>query len=208
MKPTLLSALLLPLLLCACMSQPHQPKEPKLTYAPVSHDVYYARHTVIPSESEERALQEFLLQHGNNPGGNIALLAAAPDEAKTSERLEDLRRQLEAAGYVNLVSVADNSVPADRIRVSASKLSVSPPDCPDWSDVHVENYRNAPLSNLGCASAVNLGAMVADPNDLTGGTTDHRPDATRSGAIIESYRGAVAESGSAGAPGQSMTGGQ
>lgn len=204
----LISFLALPLLLAACMSQPLAPKEPKLTYAPVTHDVHYARHTVIPSDAEDRALQDFLAQHGNNPGGNIALLAADPGEMKTAERLGDLRRQLEAAGYVNVVAVQDTAVPAERIRVSASELSVAAPDCPDWSDTHMENYRNAPLSNMGCASAVNFGKMVANPNDLAGGNTDHRPDATRTGAIIESYRTTVANPDSAGGAGQSITGGQ
>ena len=40
------------------------------------------------------------------------------------------------------------------------------PGCPDWSRDPGYDPRNLPLSNLGCANAVNLGLMVADPGDL------------------------------------------
>lgn len=177
------------LLLGACMGPPAEAaKEPVISYSPVTHDVYYARYTVLPSEAEENRLTRFLAENGNNPGGNIALLAAAPDEAKTAERLGELRRQLERHGHVNLVIVADTTVPEDRVRVSASTVQVSAPDCPDWSNPYMANYRNAPLSNLGCAHAVNLSKMVQDPNDLVAGKSDNRPDAERGRGVIEAYR--------------------
>ncbi|MCH2547665.1 MAG: CpaD family pilus assembly lipoprotein, partial [Alphaproteobacteria bacterium] len=136
----------------------------------------------------ENKLMEFLAQSGNNPGGNIALLTAMPEDTQTAQRLEDLQRQLDQQGYHEIVVVSDASIPEGRIRVSTSEARVSSPDCPDWSYAHMENYRNARLSNYGCAHAVNLSKMVMDPNDLIAGKGDPRPDVERGRVVIEAYR--------------------
>ena len=44
------------------------------------------------------------------------------------------------------------------------------------------------MSNLGCANAVNLGLMVADPNDLAMGTPTAPADAAREAEAIVRYR--------------------
>jgi pilus assembly protein CpaD len=44
------------------------------------------------------------------------------------------------------------------------------------------------LSNLGCANAVNLGLMVADPADLVTGAPTAPADATREAEAIVRYR--------------------
>ena len=50
--------------------------------------------------------------------------------------------------------------------VSAAGAAV--PNCPDWSDKN-RPPTDAQASNYGCATAVNLAAMLADPNDLLHG---------------------------------------
>ncbi|QJU59509.1 hypothetical protein HL653_18690 [Sphingomonas sp. AP4-R1] len=71
--------------------------------------------------------------------------------------------------------------------VSAAGATVA--NCPDWSD------RTLPMSegqssNYGCATAVNLAAMVADPNDLVRGRTDvaAAADATKATRAIKAWR--------------------
>lgn len=50
--------------------------------------------------------------------------------------------------------------------VSAAGAAV--PSCPDWSDTAL-TASEGQASNYGCATAVNLAAMVADPADLVHG---------------------------------------
>lgn len=62
------------------------------------------------------------------------------------------------------------------------------PGCPDWSRDPGRDPRNEPMSNLGCANAVNLGLMVADPNDLLAGRPIEPADAIREAEAILRYR--------------------
>lgn len=189
---------------CA-MSPAETPKEPVLTYSPVNHDVFYPSHTAVASRAEENALREFLDKNAKNPGGNIGLMVATPGEAKTEERIGDLRRLLNTWGYSDVLVVKDSNVPAERIRVSSSTITATAPDCPDWSYGDMANYRNSVMSNFGCAHATNLVRMVEDPNDLIAGSGRSGADAERSSGVIEAYREPPAPPQSTG--GVSMTGG-
>lgn len=177
-------------LLAACMGPTQETKTPRLLYSPASHDVFYPRHTVQPSTQETAALGAFLDESGHNPGGNIALLASDTADELTAKRLLALRDTLHQHGYQDVLVAEDASVPAERIRISASKAGVAAPDCPDWTYAHMANYRNTTLSNHGCAHAVNLSKMVLDPNDLIAGKGDTRPDADRVQGLMEFYRAA------------------
>jgi pilus assembly protein CpaD len=50
------------------------------------------------------------------------------------------------------------------------------PNCPDWSDKDLP-MSEGQSSNYGCATALNLAAMIADPNDLIRGRTDEKTGA-------------------------------
>ena len=52
--------------------------------------------------------------------------------------------------------------------VSAAGASV--PGCPDWRDTDLTTSEGQ-ASNYGCATALNLAAMIADPADLIHGKT-------------------------------------
>lgn len=184
----LLGALFLLALGACAMGERQLPKEPVITYTPVHLDIHYPQHDVILSDGEAEKLQAFLAGHARNPGGNIALMAAAPDSPVTSERLADVKRQMHGWGYPSVVIVTHASVPRDRIRIGSSTATATAPDCPDWSYAHMANHRNSVLSNFGCAHATNLVRMVEDPNDLVAGTGDNSPDAQRGSGVIEVYR--------------------
>ena len=62
------------------------------------------------------------------------------------------------------------------------------PGCPNWSGDPAFDPLNRPLSNLGCANAVNLGLMVADPRDLGPGTPLSPADGVREAEAITRYR--------------------
>jgi pilus assembly protein CpaD len=71
--------------------------------------------------------------------------------------------------------------------VSAAGAHV--PNCPDWSDSNLP-MSEGQSSNYGCATAVNLAAMIADPNDLIRGRTDAPAgaDATKATRAIKAWR--------------------
>ncbi|MDO6413171.1 CpaD family pilus assembly lipoprotein [Sphingomonas sp. BIUV-7] len=81
-------------------------------------------------------------------------------------------------------------------------VGASVPNCPDWSD------RDLPMSegqssNYGCATAVNLAAMIADPADLVRGRTDASTgtDPALAARAIKSWR----ETGTTGKQGVDKT---
>jgi pilus assembly protein CpaD len=53
--------------------------------------------------------------------------------------------------------------------ISAAGATVA--NCPDWSDKDLP-MSEGQSSNYGCAAALNLAAMIADPNDLVRGRSD------------------------------------
>lgn len=62
------------------------------------------------------------------------------------------------------------------------------PACPDWSRPLAPDPWNQPFSNLGCANAVNLGLMVADPADLASGRSLGPADGAREAEAVVRYR--------------------
>lgn len=57
------------------------------------------------------------------------------------------------------------------VRVVISRSTARVPGCPDWKDKGENNHHGGSSTNYGCATAGNLAAMVADPQDLIEGRT-------------------------------------
>ena len=62
------------------------------------------------------------------------------------------------------------------------------PACPDWSADPAYDPRNLPLSNLGCATATDLGLMLAEPADLVAGTALAPADGVQAAEAVTRYR--------------------
>jgi type IV pilus biogenesis protein CpaD/CtpE len=75
-----------------------------------------------------------------------------------------------------------------RADILVTAWAVALPGCPDWSRDPAYDPRNLPLSNLGCANAVNLGLMVADTGDLVRGREPGPADGTREAEAVVRYR--------------------
>lgn len=90
---------------------------------------------------------------------------------------------------------------AGSVRVVVSRASARVPGCPDWSRGNYVEFEGANTSNYGCASAVNLAAMIADPQDLVEGErAGPATDSNVTVKAIKSYRDAK-NTGDAGLPG-------
>lgn len=77
---------------------------------------------------------------------------------------------------------------SDFVEISATSHRLQLPNCPIWSRDLGLDPNNLPLANLGCASAINLGLMVADPADLEEGRSFGGSDGGREADAIGRYR--------------------
>lgn len=77
------------------------------------------------------------------------------------------------------------------IRVVVSRAVASVDGCPDYRRGNFADIAGSTASNYGCATAVNLAAMIADPQDLVEGHAYDRADANLSLKAIKAYRDAV-----------------
>lgn len=81
-----------------------------------------------------------------------------------------------------------------RVIVTRSKASV--PGCPDWSTKSDFNPNNGLSGNYGCATNVNLAAMIANPEDLIRGAEDTgATSAATATKAINAYRTALPTGG-------------
>lgn len=69
-----------------------------------------------------------------------------------------------------------------------TKTLAMPSPCPDWSQSQVQNYRNEPHSNFGCAVNSNLAVQIDNPQDLHHGHGKKGPDTEVTTSVIEQYR--------------------
>lgn len=131
------------------------------------------------------------------------------DRVSIDDPASEGRRAREAvaaavAGYGLLIAdqapVTPAPVAPGTIRVVVSRMTARVPGCPDWSFDPSVDFAQRTGSNYGCANAVNLAAMVANPSDLVRGQGGTGNDAAVSYKAIDTYRKAV-PTGAAGLPG-------
>lgn len=85
--------------------------------------------------------------------------------------------------------VTAGQVAPGSIRVVVSRMTASVPECPDWSRPSQPEYEASTMSNYGCASAKNLAAMIANPEDLIRGQSGAGgPDAATVSKAIKTFR--------------------
>ena len=82
------------------------------------------------------------------------------------------------------------------VRVVFSRMQARVPGCPDWSRDSSIDYEQNTSSNYGCATNVNLAAMVANPSDLVRGASNvDLSDQASNTRAIGSYRKAAPTGG-------------
>ena len=79
------------------------------------------------------------------------------------------------------------AVPTNRAVVMVGRYAVTLPPCPNWSMPRANDFTNEPPSNFGCATAVNLGLMVASPGDLAQGRSLAAADGKPAAAAVDRY---------------------
>lgn len=81
---------------------------------------------------------------------------------------------------------------AGALRIVVSRAIARVEGCPNYSHGNAPEYSGSSQSNYGCATAVNLAAMIANPQDLVEGHAyDRTADAQLSVKAIKTYRDAT-----------------
>ncbi len=92
----------------------------------------------------------------------------------------------------------------DRVRVLVDRYLVTLPGCPDWTKSSWGTFDNQVHSNWGCATAMNLGAMMAEPHDLIAGRADNYTDGVYALQSIQRYQTGTTKATEAQATSDSM----
>ncbi len=167
------------------------PKANQVEPVNLHHDVAFARAAVQVEARAFEALRAFLARHDVGYGDRIYVVGALREpNPVTTRRAESVALLLRRHGLDPLVleSAEWAGTPEpDAVRVLVHRFVVRAPACPDWRKPAVD-YGNTPSSNFGCADAVNLGLMVADPRDMIEGRPEGHADGTRAAAAIKRYR--------------------
>jgi pilus assembly protein CpaD len=114
-----------------------------------------------------RRLDRLVADGATRPAGRVMVAAAGPP-GLAAARAAAISRQLLRWGIVAKAQPLP-SVPPNRAVVTVGRYAVTLPPCPNWSQPRANDFTNAPTSNFGCATSVNLGLMVARPADLVAG---------------------------------------
>lgn len=208
LRLALLGAAIVPLFLAGC-ADPDQPRwntyatwkqaepvpKPQLAQVPIHHSVAFGSAGIELSDTEREALSLFLQRNAIAPGARVTLSSALPsngDAATLGARLNAVRGALAQLGYSAATlppgSSAGSSLPPDSIVVTGRVLAVLPPDCPGYNQPLQFDLEHRPILSPGCANAVNLGLMVADPTDLQGTTPLAPADGAATVPSIQRYR--------------------
>ena len=164
-------------------SEVQVPKQNKVESVRLVHDVRFPSGAQITS-GEMAQLDAFINRHDIGYGDRVYVLA---DASNARQRTTNVINYMKAHG---IAAVGLNSVEAQPgvVRIVINRHIVVPPNCPDWSKPMTSDYSNTPMSNLGCSTTANLGAMVADPGELIQGRQAGAADAEGSTGAIRRYR--------------------
>jgi pilus assembly protein CpaD len=164
------------------------PKENRISLIRFSHAVQFRSNEDRMSAPEAARLASFIRDREVGYGDQILLM---PGESPLAQRRQDaVASAFARAGLrvVRDVRIEQVAVPSNELRVVVGRHVVTPPTCPNWSKRPDEDFGNAPSSHIGCASATNLGLMVANPGDLLMGHPTSPADGELAAGRVETYR--------------------
>ena len=175
-----------------------QRKAPRSERLQYGHEVQFAPGEARLDAAERRRLDAFLARADVGYRDAVHVEAALPGEVRgaTEDRRLAERREATVAAHLALKKVRTQPLlgdfglkaPApDAVQVVVRRYVVTLPGCPDWTDRPGWTFENTVYGNWGCATATNLGLMVADPGDLVAGRPMAPVDGEYAVMAIERY---------------------
>ncbi len=174
-------------------------REPRADLVQYGHDVAFGAGEARLTNGQRQRLDAFLARLEAGYGDRFFVVAGrgrrgAPTQA--AARLAERRRQAVMA-FLELrrlrvlplrIEFGIDAPVGEAVKVIVRRYVVTLPGCPDWTGRPGISYANTPTSNFGCATATNLGLMVADPGDIVAGRHPGLTDGEFIARSIERYR--------------------
>ena len=209
--PRYFMAVSMPLLLAAAMlisgctpdvarwTPVEAPKENKVDFVVMTHQVHFVPGSTTPVNGEAKALSDFLDSVAFSYGDQATIDAGphsgtAASDALAAERIDTVStmlRKLRIRAQPASRPTVDGALTRDGVVVTVGRYVVTSPNCPDRSKPEGDDFANTTESNYGCATATNLGLMVANPGDLLHGAQPGAADGENSARGIQNYRSGV-----------------
>jgi len=172
------------------------PKENKVDFITMSHPVHFAPGATTPTSVEIKALAEYLdgIAYGYgdqltlDAGPRGASAAAGALAAKRVDAVSNALRKLHIRTQKARRPTVDSALNSDTVIVTVGRYIVTGPQCPDRSKPEADDFTNTTPSNHGCATATNLGLMVANPGDLAHGVQPGPADGEFAVRGVQLYR--------------------
>ncbi|MBT3360478.1 MAG: hypothetical protein HN403_12710 [Rhodospirillales bacterium] len=166
-------------------------REPEVNLVQYVHSVSFALGSTKMEPQERARLDGFLGQ--SRVGRTTELFLVAPQHQMKA----DTRRRDTVSAYLKhhrlhpqpaSTEFGIEPPAAGSISVVARQYVVTLPGCSDWSDRPGITANNTVSRNWGCATATNLGLMVASPSDLAYGRKPGPMDGEAAVLAIQRYR--------------------
>ena len=166
---------LLVLALTACVpgvaeyTKTEAPAALRLDGSPSAVTLSFAPGSARLSAAQARRLEQLVRYGAIRPADRVEI-AAAGSEGLARARVGAISEALLRYGIVATARRLPG-VPPNRAVVAIGRYAVTLPPCPNWSKSPSTDFTNELSSDFGCADAINLGMMAANPADLAGGRT-------------------------------------
>jgi len=141
---------------------------PRISTEEILYDIGFNANNNM-SLLQMKAHEAFLRSLGLRYGDRIFIDDPEPNGAK--ERRQYITSLVAKFGLIpeNEALVTKGFIAPNAIRIVVRRARASVNNCPSWNDSTSNNNGMNMMNNTGCATASNVAAMVADPNDLTEG---------------------------------------
>jgi pilus assembly protein CpaD len=144
---------------------------------------------------ERQAVEYFAAAYQDEGHGTLIISRPSngPDDVAATRASSDARAIMLAEGiepqYITEGPYDASGARAAPLVISYRTYEAVVPNCPDVSAWDFAwTGTNSALPSFGCATAINLAAMIADPSDLIGEQRMDPADAMRRGIVLTKYR--------------------
>jgi pilus assembly protein CpaD len=190
-RPLYLLAIPVMLALAACRpeaaeyTEAEAPKLLRVDSAASQLSLAFAAGSDHLAAGESARLQQLALSGRIGPGDRVTI-APSGGPLLQEQRVAAISSELLRYGIVATASPLAG-VARDHAIVVIGRYMVTLPRCPNWSQYPASDFTNLKTSNFGCATASNLGLMVANPADLVGGRELANADGTPAVSAMTRY---------------------
>jgi pilus assembly protein CpaD len=175
----------------ATWKQAPTPTEPRVQNVALTHPVSFPPRSASLPGAEKASLLDFLNRQSISSGTRVMVKANAPDGTDAgllADRMGEVRRVLAARGLIVDLAPPTQGGNPDQFAVIAMKAQVAPIACPGYNEPIQLDHEMRPIINPGCSTAINLGLMLENPNDLAQGRPLPPADAEGQSLSIQRYR--------------------